>query len=197
METTKINVGPVRLSYPHLFTPQAVEGSISKNYSVCLLIPKNDTELINKLKQAMIASIPESAKNAGKLKPGYRLPLRDGDTEKQQDEFKGMFFMNCKSTLKPQVVKKVNGVFVACTEEEMYPGVWAYVNINFFAYDRNGNRGLSCSLNAVCKYKDDESFSGSSVNAEQLFQGVDLPDTSAASQAVSDLASAGGLDMPF
>lgn len=194
-QNERINVGPCRLSYPNLFTPQAQEGTDKKTYNVCLLIPKENKQLIDAIKKSMAAAIPDSAKTGGKLAKGYRLPLRDGDLEKaDRSEYADMFFMNAKSSLKPQCVKKVNGLYVQAEENELYPGVWAIANVSFYHYDKNGNRGLGCSLNAVVKYKDDESFVKAAPKVEVIFNGLDIPnDNAAATAPVIDEVD----DLPF
>lgn len=192
---TRILVGPVRLSYPHLFKPQEIQGSDSKKYSVSLLIPKENTKLIDAVKTAISAAIPPEALKGGKLPKNYRNPLRDGDADKEEDEnYKGMAFISANTTTKPQVVKKVNGVFVQCEEAEVYPGCWAYVNINFYAYSKTGNSGIAAGLNGVCKYKDDESFGGSTQSAEQMFGGAPESVQQAAAPASDGW---GGGQMPF
>jgi hypothetical protein len=46
--------------------------------------------------------------------------------------------------------------------EEFYPGCWARVTCNPYAYNRKGNAGVAFGLNNVQKMKDDENFQGGS-----------------------------------
>ncbi len=103
---TRVVTGEVRLSYAHLFEPQSIQGSKPK-YSVSLIIPKSDRETIGKIKRAIDAAIEAgTAKFGGKRpnKAALKLPLRDGDVERDDEAYKGCFFVNANSTLPPEVV---------------------------------------------------------------------------------------------
>ena len=103
---TRVVTGEVRLSYAHLFEPQSIQGSKPK-YSVSLIIPKSDRETIGKIKRAIDAAIEAgTAKFGGKRpnKAALKLPLRDGDVERDDEAYKGCFFVNANSTLPPGVV---------------------------------------------------------------------------------------------
>ena len=58
-------------------------------------------------------------------------------------------------------------------EEEIYSGVWAYVSVAFFGFNVNVNKGLSCGLNNIKKFKDDEKLGGR-VSASTDFAGIDI-----------------------
>ena len=99
--------GKVRLSYEHIWEPASINDSDEK-YSVSLIIPKSDTKTVKDIQNAV-----EQAKQDGKAKFGGRipanlkLPLRDGDIERPDDEaYKDCYFINCNSKDKPQIVDK-------------------------------------------------------------------------------------------
>ncbi len=103
---TRVVTGEVRLSYAHLFEPQSIQGSKPK-CSVSLIIPKSDRETIGKIERAIDAAIEAgTAKFGGKRpnKAALKLPLRDGDVERDDEAYKGCFFVNANSTLPPEVV---------------------------------------------------------------------------------------------
>ena len=54
--------------------------------------------------------------------------------------------------------------------DEMYSGVWAFVDLNFFPYD-NVSIGIGASLNNLMKDRDDEPFSGQQ-SAGEAFKGL-------------------------
>ena len=78
--------GKVRLSFEHRWEPASINDSDEK-YSVSLIIPKSDTKTVKDIQNAV-----EQAKQDGKAKFGGRipanlkLPLRDGDIERPDDE---------------------------------------------------------------------------------------------------------------
>ena len=85
MNLTKVIV-PCRFSYLHCWEPNAVNDGEPK-YSVSAIIPKSDTETVAKIKQAIEQAKKESvSKWGGKVPANLKLPLRDGDFERPEDE---------------------------------------------------------------------------------------------------------------
>lgn len=102
------------------------------------------------------------------------MPLRDGDTDKDDDEvYAGHFYVNAKSNTRPGIVDKNRTPIV--DEDDIYSGVWAIMSVTFYAYDVNGNRGVACGLNNIMKYKDDERLGGRA-SAESDFADLDMED---------------------
>lgn len=177
VKETKVVFGPCRLSYTHVFAKYAPDGDTTNGkYMTNILIPKSEKETVKALQQAI-----EAAKKAGTLsKWGGKepkkldLPLRDGDTDKEDDEvYADCFYLNAKSTTRPGIVDKNKAPIV--DEEEIYSGVYAYVSVTFFAYDVSGNRGVACGLNNIMKFKDGERLGGRT-SAENDFGGIDAED---------------------
>lgn len=54
---------------------------------------------------------------------------------------------------------------------DVYSGCYVRANINFFAYNTNGNKGIGCGLNAVQKIADGEPLTAR-VSAEEAFGGA-------------------------
>lgn len=159
--TTKAVLKNVRLSYVHLFKPEAAEGSNDLKYSVSIIIPKDDQENLAKVRAAVSAATQAglAGKFAGK-KTGLKDPLRDGDEDRPDDPaYEGCYFINASSRTKPEVVEVATVAgkkqFVQVTDEDkVYSGCYAHVSVNFFAYNTNGNKGIGAGLNNVCKVKD-------------------------------------------
>ena len=85
-ENTKVITGKVRFSYAHVFEPASINGGDEK-YSVSILIDKNDTKTISDINKAVEAAKQAGiAKFGGKIPQNLKLPLRDGDTEREDDE---------------------------------------------------------------------------------------------------------------
>ena len=180
--TTKVNVGEVRLSYCHLFTPEAVAAGAEKKYSVSVIIPKTNTKLIAKVKQAINAALQMGVASAtfnGKMPAAWRNPLRDGDIDKADDEaYAGAYFINATSKTKPGVVKRVkingeNKLVEVTNEEGIYSGCYGIVSINFFPYNNAGNKGIGAGLNNVLKTNEGDYLGGRS-SAQTDFGGVNL-----------------------
>ena len=98
---------PCRFSYLHCWEPDSINGSEPK-YSVSAIIPKSDTATINAIKVAIENAKKESmSKWGGKIPPNLKLPLRDGDIDRPEDEaYANSFFLNANSRQAPQVVDR-------------------------------------------------------------------------------------------
>lgn len=184
VQSTKVITGKVRLSYAHLFEPQAIDGGEEK-YSTSILIPKEDKETLRKIKAAIEAAKQQGIKDkwGGKEPPNLKLPLRDGDVERPDDEaYVGHYFLNASSKMKPGIAKPIgkdkNGktLFEEITDStEVYSGCYARVSINFYPFNRNGNRGIAVGLNNVVKVQDGEPLGGRA-RVEDEFADIDFDD---------------------
>lgn len=177
---TKVITGvKTRWSYANVWEPKSINGGTPK-FSVSLIIPKNDTETVNKVKAAIQAAYSEGE---SKLKGNSRsvpalsaikTPLRDGDLERPGDEtYKNCYFINANSSTAPGIVD------AACQpileRSEVYSGVYGRASINFYAFNSNGNKGIACGLNNLQKLADGESLGGKSRAADD-FAGFETDD---------------------
>lgn len=169
--STKVVTGLVRFSYVNIFNSRSFQAGQDAKYSICLLIPKKDKELVKKLKAAIDEAVQEgiASKWGGKKPASLKLPLRDGDEERAAEapEYEHMYFLNANSTRKPGIVDKdLNEIL---DPEEVYSGCWGRASINFYAFNTNGNRGVGVGLNNIQKIKDDEALGGVRASAETDF----------------------------
>ena len=175
VKENKVVFGPCRLSYTHLFTKYAPDGNPADGkYQTTVLIPKNEKETIKAINQAIEAGKKAAivSKWGGKEPKKLDIPLRDGDTDKENDDlYADHLFVNAKSSTRPGIVDKHKAPIV--DEDEVYSGMWAYVSVTFYGYDVNGNRGIACGLNNVMKFKDDDRLGGR-VSADTDFGDLDL-----------------------
>lgn len=157
---TKVITGEVRLSYANVWEPKSINGSKEK-YSASLLIPKDDKATIDAIEAAIDAAIKEGiGKFGGKIPPraSLKLPLRDGDTERDDEAYKGHYFINANSINQPQIVD--GNVAPILDRSEVYSGCYARVSINLYAFNTNGNRGVACGLGNIQKTRDGEPLGG-------------------------------------
>lgn len=175
---TKVITGVVRLSYPALFEPKSMDPSdekSTKKYSASLLISKDDTETIAKIEAAIEAAKKDALeKNKGKLPKNFKLPLRDGDEERDDDEaYQNHFFINATSKTKPGVVDLMRDEIT--DETKVYAGCYVRASINFYYFDVNGNKGIAAGLNNIQKVRDGERLAGRA-SAEDDFNDEFVPD---------------------
>lgn len=154
---TKVVTGIVRLSYANVWEPKSINGGQEK-YSVSIIIPKSDKKTITAIQQAIEAAIEEGKGKFGGKRPHQnqlKLPLRDGDIDRSEDEaYADSFFVNANSLVAPEIVDlDVNPIM---TRSEVYSGVYARVSLTFYAFNTNGNKGVACGLGNIQKVRDGE-----------------------------------------
>ena len=163
---TKVIV-PCRFSYLHCWEPDSVNGGDPK-YSVSAIIPKSDTKTVNAIKAAIEQAKKDSvSKWGGKVPANLKLPLRDGDIDRPDDEaYAGCYFFNANSRQAPQVVdSKVQPIL---DQSEVYSGCYGKISVTFYGYNSNGNRGIAAGLGNIQKLKDGESLGGRTSAADDL-----------------------------
>lgn len=165
----KVITGKCRLSYAHVWEPSSMDANSPEKYSVCIIIRKDDTATIQKVKRAQDLAIQEGIKSKwrGKRPAKLKLPLRDGDEERPDDEaFKGCYFLNANSSRQPDVVDLARNPIMV--KDEVYSGCYCRFSVTFFPFSANGNNGVAAGLNHVQKVCDGERLAGRS-SAEDDF----------------------------
>ena len=157
--STKVVTGEVRFSYAHVFEPASIEGSEPK-YSVSILIDKNDKKTLSRVKAAIEAAKQAGlSKFGGKIPANLKLPLRDGDTEREDDEvYASKYFINANAKTKPGLVDKGGNPIIDTTE--FYSGCYGHASVTFYAFNTSGNKGIACGLNNLMKTRDGEMLGG-------------------------------------
>ena len=171
---TKVVTGEVRFSYAHVWEPDSIDGGDPK-YSVSVLIPKSDIATLQKVQAAVQAAIEAgktklAGKNGQVNTATLKLPLRDGDVERADDDaYAGMYFFNASSKNRPGIVDAaVNPIM---NQSEFYSGCYGRASVNFYAFSANGNKGIAAGLNNVQKLRDGEPLAGGS-SPEEDFEPV-------------------------
>jgi hypothetical protein len=163
---TKVITGKVRGSYVRVFEKSLNELNGKEEFSMSILIDKNDKETIGAVKNAMNNVC--RAKWGGQIPPGLKSPLRDGDVEKPNDmNYAGHFWMNLKSSRKPGIVDRYNA---AVTEPDAFmSGDYCRVAMSAYAYEKGGNKGVSFGLNNIMVLEKGEPL-GTVTRAQDDFQ---------------------------
>lgn len=172
-----VTIENVRFSYCNLFQPQQRQGQAEAKYGTTILIPKSNSQA-----KAVVDAEVTKAIEAGVNKKwnGVRPPqpaicVHDGDGPRPSDgqpygeECRGCWVLTATSKKQPFVVDA--NVQNIINPMEVYSGMWGNVNVNFYAYNNNGKKGIGCSLNGVQKTRDGEPLSGH-ITAEEAFKPV-------------------------
>lgn len=129
-------------------------------YSIQCIIPKDHPQIKKikaLIKKAAIEKFGEKTK-LGMLK----LPLRDGDEERDSPEYEGCYFLNANAGRKPGVVGRDGGLLDKDDLEDMiYSGAYFHVSVTFYGFKKKGNRGVAVGLNNLMFRKHGERLDGS------------------------------------
>ena len=161
---TAIRLGEVRFSYVNVFSKRINPDGTQGKYSVCVIIPKSNVEAVKLFTQAYekAKEAGKTTKWGGKIPAKVKLPLHDGDEERDDPAFEDCYYFNCSSNNAPgiRVKDELGNVAEALDDGDFYSGCYGAVTVNLFPYANNGNSGVGVGLNNVIKLRDGEKLSG-------------------------------------
>jgi hypothetical protein len=186
-EGTKVTTSEVTLSYPNLLVARAgkAAGSKSKFSAALVLFPAQQTtpagvaSLEALRKAALVAAEARWGAKAAEMfrTKALKSPFRDDAEAKGYPA--GSLFLNVRTEQKPVCVFShagPDGKVQRMTDEEiktaLYPGSKVRASLVAFAYDTDGNKGVSFALNNIQKVGEGERMDGRTA-AEDEFD-VDL-----------------------
>lgn len=177
---TKIITPEFRASYVKVF--QAEEDLSGRmKYSIQMLFPKKGTDFA-KIKEAIGEAV--KTKFGAKSPKGLRMPLRDGDTEKEDNpDYAGMYFMNASSNQRPGVVDE--NLQDVVDPNDFYSGCWCIAQVAFYGYDAAGNKGVGVGLHNLKNTRNDDRLDGRQ-DAADAFGGKSTEATAEAEEESSD-----------
>ena len=154
----------VRCSYVFVTEPRKKENGEDGSFSVQVLLPKNDPQ-VKKFEMLVDQALSEKhGEQAIKKKARYKLPLRDGDEERDGEEYEGMYFFNCNGGKRPGIVNDKNEpADQADLEELCYSGAYFHVSVNVYGFDAKdgGKPGVAVGLNNIMLRKKGVRLDGS------------------------------------
>lgn len=170
--------GVFRASYAYVFEPQASQNGGEPKYQITMLIPKSDTATVRAIQAGINQALQEGLQRVfgGQMPARPETPLYDGDGIRKNgepfgEECRGCWVVRASSKSRPSVVD-IN-IQPIIDPNAFYSGCYARATVNFFSYNKNGNRGVACGLNNVQKIADGEPLSGRTT-AEEDFGGKNL-----------------------
>lgn len=169
-----------RLSYAQLFEPKGFDGQ-KPVYSASLIIPKDDKRTLDLIRSAIKAAYENGAyklRGNGKNTPALEeinLPLNDGDKKRPNDPaYANSYYINAKNSEQPKLFG-MDGEEVM-SRSELYSGCYARCKVTFYCYNRNGNKGIACSLLGLRKAADGKPLGGSICTADDFDVDEDYED---------------------
>lgn len=169
---TSIRIGEVRFSFPHVFEAYKPEGSEYEKYSVSILIPKDNEEALKLVNNGIAAAAKLGAEKYwnGKIPATLKKPLRDGEERDEDPAYEGMMFLNASNRRKPGVQVLEEGIrYDANGPEDFYAGCYGGVTLEFYPFNKNGNKGVAVSLGNCIKTRDGERLSGGGASSDDDF----------------------------
>jgi hypothetical protein len=160
---TKVVTGRVRFNYVSIFQPRTVAEGEEAKYSLQILIPKTDKELVSKIEAVLEEAKKEGAALWGGAVPAdLKTPLKDGDLEELGEEYRGHYYINLSAKSRPMAVDRQ--LMEIKDQSEIYSGCYGRISFNLYVYNHgNGmevgkgfNRGIGCGLLNVQKLSDVE-----------------------------------------
>ena len=180
---SKTLTGKVRFSYAHVFEPQAAEEGKEPRYSVSIVIPKSDTETIEKIEAAIQQALVDAKSKfpGGKIPKDYWNPLRDGDEDRPDDPtYEDAMFISARSNRKPGIVDanllriidrrggEAGEDFSGdISPEEFYSGCYGRASLIFYGFN-NKSKGVGCALSNLQKLEDGERLGGSDATKDAI-----------------------------
>ncbi len=163
-----------RWSYANVWEAKAMSEGNRPAWSVSLIIKKDDPCLA-KIKDAIKQAYEDGKdvlKGTGKTIPPFEAissPLNDGDVKRSEDPvYTGAYYINAKNYQNaPGIVDKNRQEII--DRNEVYSGCYGRACISFYAYNKNGNKGIGCMLHHLQKGKDGEHLGNSYVSIEDAF----------------------------
>jgi hypothetical protein len=153
----------VRGSFVFVKEPRKKENGEVGNYGVQVLISKKDPQVKKFEKLVDQALVEKFGADAVKKKTRYKLPLRDGDEERDGDEYKGMYFFNANGGKKPGIVNRNNEPADQDDMEELcYSGAYFHISVNVYGFPAKdgGKPGVAVGLNNLMLRKKGERLDG-------------------------------------
>lgn len=152
-----------RLSFEHIFQPDATEGS-APAYSATILLPKNDPQ-VEKVKAA-IHSVAEAkwkaktAKVLPQLINGGKTCFRDGDLT-DYSNYADMMYLTARNKQRPSTFDAhVNPVVEA--DGVIYSGCYVEARVELWAQDNTYGKRVNAKLLGVRFIKDGDRFGSGS-----------------------------------
>ena len=165
---TRLTIQNVRISYPHLFQPRAVQPGDDPKYGVALLIPKNHPAV-----PAILQAIAQEKANkwGANVPPSASAPFYDGDTDPKYNivaDNHGHYIMNTSASLEQQPVLVDNNLQKVINPSTFYAGCYVNADVGAYPYDKGVSKGIAFGINGVQFVQDGERLDNRP-SAEDMF----------------------------
>ena len=171
----KVQLRDVRLTFPNLFEPKAVNGQGEPKFSASFLFPRNHPqvgEIAKAVQEAATAKWGEKAPAMlQQLKAADKLPVHDGDAKSDYDGYAGNLFINASNKVRPLVIDG-NRAPLTAADGKPYSGCYVNAIVAIWAQDNQFGKRVNASLLGVQFVRDGERLAGGAVAAADDFEPI-------------------------
>jgi len=170
MSAIKVITPKARLSFPALYEAKSYQNSEAK-FSAVLIFDKNTN--LKELKDLVKGVASEKWGSDEKKWPkNFRSPFRLGSEKEGLDGYpEDSIFISATTKQRPGIVDKDRTPLLT-DDGTLYAGCYVRAQVNAYAYDKAGNKGVAFGLQNIQKMGDGEPLSGRQ-KAEEAFDSVD------------------------
>lgn len=178
LQEGEILTNKFQVSFPKIFKPNVNERGEDVYSLTCVFDNEEDLKSVKKIAiEAAKAKFGDKMDDP-KFKKKFKWPFKtedDIDTEKFPN-FEGKFYFDAKTKYSPNLVDQKRQEII--DEDDFYAGCYARAVVTAYGYDTGSNRGVAIGLQAIQKMADGEKLGGGKRNAEDLFEAVEVEETS-------------------
>lgn len=167
----QIKLQNVRLSFPNLFKPKAINDGEPKYGAAFLLNKKDDAAQIDLVRTTMRKIAGEKFGGEAKIPKGIKACLHDG-SEKDYDGYGDeVMFISASSSQRPTVVDR-NRTPLTADDGRPYAGCYVNAVIRLWVQDNQFGKRVNAQLQGVQFVRDGEAFGEKPFNAEEEFEEI-------------------------
>lgn len=184
MASVKLVLKDVIGSYVYVREPKINDDGKEK-YSIQIIIDKDDPQ-VNLIREAVISVAKSTFGEKVKL-GALKMPVRDGDTERDGKEYEHKFFLNANSSRAPQIVNRFGKI---ATEQDLdeycYSGATFHVSVNIYGFDFGGKKGIAVGLNNIMLRKKTDRLDGATSAVNEFAQFADKSEVADTPETAAD-----------
>lgn len=174
VQSDKILLKKVRLSFPQLFTPRAFQAGQDPRFEASFILDpanKDHAEQIAAIKAEIVRLAGEAFGGPTKIPRDLKTCLVDGNT-KDYAGYKDMLVLTSHNKVRPTVVNRQKAPVAEGDPQAPYAGCYVNATVNLWVQNNQFGKRVNASLRAVQFYDDGEAFGRGPVDADSEFEAI-------------------------
>lgn len=177
----KVTLNNVRLSFPHIFEPQASQDGGQPKYNAILIIDPSDSKTVAKIEAAIEQAAKEKwqGKSEGILsqlrktdKVAFRTEAKCNQNGEVYDGFEDRYWISSSTPSRPTVVDRDRSPLTAA-DGKPYGGCYVNAIIEIWPQDNKYGKRINAELKGIQFYRDGDAFAGGTPASADEFDVVD------------------------